>query len=95
MKKKKKERKHLCFYLDHIKSGVIPSWGLCSCSLYGYLDDRLLDLFTPSSDDLGQLIKEGSATCYWGSGTNTDMLCKFTTLRQTIVLFMAAINNEL
>jgi hypothetical protein len=64
----------------------MPSFGLYSCSYFGHIDWDDLELFRP---------KNISAISYWASGSRYDMCHRFTPLRQTIVLLMAAINNEL
>ena len=83
---KKKSRKHLQFYIDCMRNGKMPYWGLCACSKNGLIDYYLLTDFRP-------------ATCiyysYWASGDRYDRCFKFTPLRQTIVLLMACLNNEL
>jgi len=91
----KEKDKHIKFYLDCIKTRRIPHNGLCSCSSYGHIDDFTLNLFVPTDHDEYQLDSEGLEVTYWGSGLKKEALKKFTPLRQTIVLFMAAINNEL
>ena len=83
---KKKTGKHLQFYMDCIRKGKMPNYGLCSCAKMGYLDYYLLQDFRPTN-------------ClyysYWASGDRYDRCFKFTPLRQTIVLLMACLNNEL
>lgn len=82
---KKQPGRHLRFYMDCIEKKEMPRCGLCSCAWSGYIDVELLNLFTPYNC---------SVFSYWAAGrvANPDT---FTQLRQTIVLFMAAINNEL
>lgn len=89
-------KKHLEFYLQHINSGKLPSDGLCSS-----IQSDLLKLFEPTIDEENDLLAEGTSALYWGFGlpllgTSTiEKLYSFTPLRQTIILFCAAINNEL
>lgn len=85
---KKPVGKHLQFYLDYMKSDTIPYSGLCICASQRLIEHHLLYLFRPES-------LWDAEFSYWGSGMETDSLYVFTPLRQTIVLFMAAINNEL
>ena len=91
-----KKKKYLEFYERTIKTGKLPKNGLCFC----FIDDDYLKLFSP-----------GKMGGYWGYYMEfydhvvltqdvdkelSDRLCnEFNPLRQTIVLFMAAMNNEL
>ncbi len=99
--KKKKTGKHLQFYMDCMKRGVMPNSGLCinTVDLGGPLSEELFRLFIPTDDELFALAKKGYSTSYWGLGVITNdydiLYDAFSPLRQTIVLFMAAINNEL
>lgn len=78
----------------------MPQKGLCS-SLND--EDVLFKIISPDYNDLARLRAEGLFTGYWGSGisfreavsTDIDLQFDFTPLRQTIVLFMAAMNREL
>lgn len=98
---KKKTGKHLQFYMDCMKRGVMPSSGLCinteDCG--GPLSEELLHLFIPTDEELIALAKKGYSASYWGSGMITNdydiLYDAFSQLRQTIVLFMAAISGEL
>jgi hypothetical protein len=84
---KKKIGKHLRFYMNCMKNGEMPRAGLCACAWNDYLMEESLMLFKP--DDAGMF-------SYWGSEKKGyDECYTFTKLRQTIVLFLAAINNEL
>lgn len=84
--------------------------GLCDCAgtmqylvTDGLIDKELLVLFEPTLEDKHTLLKESVHGGYWGYefpfvGDRSNvkkMRQDFTPLRQTIVLFMAAINNEL
>lgn len=69
--------------------------GLCC-----YDGRSVLKLFEPTGGDIELLEEEGCNTDYWGSGLNAgngndEVLYSFTTLRQTICLFAAAVNGEL
>lgn len=84
---KKKTGKHLQFYMDCLKKGEMPRTGLCACSWNDYICEELLMLFMPSGSGMFN---------YWASTKKGyDECYKFTGLRQTIVLFMACLNNEL
>lgn len=89
----KKETPFLDFYFKYIKSGKIPEWGLCSC--FGN-ENHLLRLFEPYTG--------ANRALYWAyDGMETDDMdlsnderhYEFTAMRQTVVLFCAAINGEL
>lgn len=92
MKNKKRltEFSYLTFYRECMKTGVLPNTGLCFC-IPSY-DGSFLDLMSPLRDEWSFF--------YWGSGLSVDdgyqkRAYEFTELRQTIVLFCAAMNNEL
>ena len=87
------KKKYLSFYKKCIKTGRMPHLGLCS----NFLGDERLDLFEPTTKDLKSLRKEGLSILYWGAGLPPypGSGTSFTPLRQTIVLFMAAMNGEL
>ena len=102
----KKNKRHLGFYNTFMRDGKLPCNGLCGCADAAYVDNVLLLLLSPTDEDMEDLRLEGKYTGYWGSdyyinpglittseyaGLATD----FTPLRQNVVLFMAAINNEL
>lgn len=93
--------KNLDFYMQCIKVGEMPHHscgGLCPIARKGVIDSELLGLFEPYRKDETELEKEGLSKGWWASGLGINDLNKydaFTPLRQTIVLFMAAINNEL
>lgn len=95
----KRDKKHLSFYKKCMSDKTIPFAGLCGCSTNRLLDRGLLDFMSPTSIDRVQLENEGLSRAFWGSGLNNSsgnrLIFEFTELRQTIVLFMAAINNEL
>lgn len=94
-----RNKKHLAFYNKCLETNQLPkSDGLCSCARAGLISKKLLDLLRPNDEDSLLLRDTGMAYGYWGSGLsiNDDNKYKqFTTLRQTLVLFMAAMNNEL
>lgn len=86
---KKKTSKHLQFYMDCMHKGRMPRVGLCSCAVHEYIDESLLETFIPDNTLT-------TAFSFWASGRqNKNCFYVFTPLRQTIVLLMAALNNEL
>ena len=86
--------KYLNFYKERIKTGRIED-GLCN-----YFDnDEEIDLMRPTSEDFDKLYDERRCTTYWASGLHEDVPYHeihwpFTPLRQTVVLFMAALAGE-
>jgi len=96
---KKKTGKHLQFYMDCMITNQMPNDGLCICTddCGGVLSNYLLELFYPSYEECAKLDMEGKSSAYWASGTkrHKNDFDVFTELRQTIVLFMAAMNGEL
>jgi hypothetical protein len=100
---KTKHKPYLGFYLRNIEKKTLidesgdECSGLCD-GLGGWLmENSMVDLFEPTSLDYTNYnihaYEDGSG--FWGSGTNEDQRGKFTELRQTIVLFLAAMNDEL
>lgn len=86
--------KYLKFYEKCIGAGRLPHDGLCKS--FGKV--KKFQRFIPTCDDFDIMNQEDKSTGYWGSGVkynNIRKYCGFTPLRQTIVLFMAAMNNEL
>lgn len=83
---KNKTGKHLQFYINCSKKQEMPRAGLCCCAWGGYIKEEVLELFQPES---------ASPFSYWARRSEYESPFKFNILRQTIVLFMAAINNEL
>ena len=97
-------KKHLEFYKACMETGVLPKeiygGGLCNCANEELIDTDLLDDLHPTDEDFDKLMDEHKNRCYWGSDLNSveylnTLSHSFTPLRQTIVLFMAAMNNEL
>ena len=86
---KNKTGKHLKFYYENINAREMPRPGLCSCATSHYIEEALLDKFMPDNST-------ETMYSYWASGRKgASCYYKFTTLRQTTVLFMAAIAREL
>jgi len=80
-----------------METGILPDEGLCSCLNPEY-DNKLFDLIKPTFENEIQLNADNLSVAYWGSGLYWDdprKLYAFTELRQTIVLFLAAMNGEL
>lgn len=97
----------LKYHIKHGKTGLIDN-GLCNDfkdagSIKSY---EIFQTLCPTEEDLDELVDSDSDTTYWGSGVvlpvpddNPNWLEEiatiYTPLRQTIVLFCAALNNEL
>lgn len=95
--RKKKIGKHLKFYMDCMENEqIIPYFGLCYS-----IQSEHLKLFYPTKEDEDKLREEGKSILYWGADIaphweyDKIRFHGFTALRQTIVLFMAAIAGEL
>lgn len=97
-------KKHLEFYKQCMETGCLASnglgTGLCAAAEAGFIDKQLLRIMQPTDLDENELIAEGYSNGWWGSGMllmdgHDEKRYSFTTLRQTIVLFMAAMNDEL
>lgn len=71
-----------------METGDLPDYGLCNC-----LDSEELELFKP--DDASEFYPRN----YWAYGgphaSINTVSTQFSPLRQTIVLFLAAMNDEL
>lgn len=75
--------------------------GLCGAAFMGQVDALLLDRFQPNKYDVEELLAKGYSTGWWGYegdprsyGEAVNQMFGFTTLRQTIVLFMACMAGE-
>lgn len=56
-------------------------------------DDKLFDLVNPTADDFRELERHGMPTVMWGRGSFDEV--GYTSLRQNLILFICAMNNEL
>jgi hypothetical protein len=93
----KKETPHLDFYHKCLDDGL-PYGGLCACADHGLIDEYLFELFEPTDDDIIIINSCNLSLWFWGAGLpfgDPGNIGTFTPLRQTIILFMAALNNEL
>jgi hypothetical protein len=90
----KHNKKYFQFYKDCMITGKLPKIGLCNCFPY----DSLFELFSEGPGERRPVFWG-----YGGVGLHTNSIIsdivkrahKFTPLRQTIVLLMAAMNGEL
>lgn len=91
-----KKKKYLEFYEQCMNnSGMMSAPGLCD-ALGAF--NPVLQLFEPTDENRTELQRKDLSTWYWGSGMrydNPNRAGTFTPLRQTIVLFMAAMEGEL
>lgn len=96
---KVKTMNHLKYYKECLKTGVLKGNSINVCNGLCYepeIDQELLALFIPTLED--QKEHNVSENYYWAAdGTDYvfDYGIRFTKLRQTIVLFIAAMRNEL
>lgn len=88
---KKNKSKYLKYYLDYANRLMMPDPGLCSA----FKGEPEFDLVKPNRDDKLRLDTESKCAVWWGSDQIGTGLNDFTPLRQTLVLLMAALNNEL
>lgn len=91
------KKKLIDLYKDWMRVGTLPDQGLCNSIPKKY--SKNIKMFQPEEDYLEKLIdKSVSKYLYWGSGSiksDKDLKYGFTPLRQTIVLFICAMNNEI
>lgn len=92
---KKNKPKYLPFYMECSKKRRMPVAGLChlfEIKPRSYPEFRLI---SPNGKERDDIAADGKNRTWWGSDSYYAEVEKFTTLRQTIVLLMAALNNEL
>lgn len=93
----KSDNEYLAFHFASLEKGKMVAGPNCEtsglCDIFG--SKRLFNLMRPSEEDKQQLCYEGKDYYFWASGSNYGCAYKYTTLRQTIVLLMAAMNGEL
>ena len=105
---KTKQKKYLALYKKWLETGKLPK-GLGLCNEFGKFDStKGVRVY---HDELFPLFVEDQVFVYWGfedgfgekellanwgnESVMTEMRSSFTPLRQTILLFMAALNEEL
>lgn len=91
----------LDFYKKCLKDGDLgnmrnypdmKSFGLCA-SFVGGIEE--FDLLEPTFNDSSTTIRKNHCLAYWASNSVKPLHRQFTPLRQNIVLFIAAMRNEL
>lgn len=95
---KTKSMRLIDLHKEWCEFGGITNSGLCT-SIDERKDLKTLSIyFEPTFDESKQLIIDGFDEVYWGSGLpngHEDEMKTYTPLRQTIVLLICAMNNEL
>jgi hypothetical protein len=104
------KKKLIASYKEWSKKGILPNDGLCNC-LEDTEYFKTFQLFKPDSKTMTKLFKQDYLTLYWGCDMKwediykiTDIkqirigefVCRqFTPLRETIVLLICAMHDEL
>lgn len=98
---KPKNKKHLTLYKQSMNTGSLPNdcAGFCDCARLNMVSQKLLyKVMWPSDEDQMELHETDYSVAFWASGCKTTdprRIGGFTPLRQTILLFMAAMAGEL
>ena len=90
------KNKLIKLYKDSLKSGKLLGYGLCIVLEELNLSEENLRLFRPTNNDMCQLQIDRLSTGFWGSDlgfTDNDRFRKFSTLRQTILAFLIAMEE--
>lgn len=98
--------KYLKLFNKIAERGELPGMGLCMIPELG--TKRIFKLLDPTDEDTDELLRRNQDSIWWASEKSGrcgnikdyakwrhERYYKFTGLRQTILLFCAAINNEL
>ena len=83
---------------EWMEGGKMPESGLCRVFSYIVQEDyywELFQLFRPTVEEKDQLISEGKSSFFWGSDSENWCSTQYTPFRQSIVLLICAMNNEL
>lgn len=98
----KKKTPHLDYYKRCMISGklndhnsIFDCSGLCEAADNKLIMKKYLNIVEPTIENIRDLRGEGKSSTYWGSDSYLYKTEEFTELRQTIILLMAALNNEL
>lgn len=92
----KKKTPILDLYRSFCTKGIPIKNGLCFHFEFNYAE--FWGLIEPNQDELDIHVKEGNCESWWADGIYSDgrdNAGTMTPLRETIVLFMAAMNGEL
>ena len=96
----KKETPYLDLYKEWMREEKIPNTGLC-WSVPKRIKKNIFKYIKPTPEDIKMLNKQNISSTWWGYGiprrneTFNTRLCKFTPLRQNLILLCAALNDEL
>jgi len=93
-----RKKKLIDLYKEWMETEDLSGDGLCSSLPKHYLES--FEHFSPSQQEIHELGNQMFSTLYWGSGLkcydHIDLRArKFTPLRQTIVLLICAMHDEL
>jgi hypothetical protein len=91
---KKKPTPFLDLYKKWGKTGKMTDEGLCFALPKDLFRSEVFELIEPTEDDDIYLRKRKLPRFYWGRGSFEYGDGDFTPLRQTIMLFCAALNGE-
>jgi hypothetical protein len=83
-------------YKEWAEKGELPDDGLCGSVPYEYIESLLL--FKPTKDEFIQLTSLGMSWGYWASGLSSydlDRYFRLTPLRETIILLICAMHDEI
>jgi hypothetical protein len=91
---------YLDFYNRYSEAGRLPSVGLCGSFFLHSMDQSVLEDFVDHYSMVGtcwgyDAEYQSNHFPFYSYSKQNDVRFKFTSLRQNIVLFMAAMNNEL
>jgi hypothetical protein len=95
------KNKLIDYHYEWLESGRIPLIGLCNTLEHinsKYKEE--LKMFTPNVMNYVKLMESNESTLFWASNlprvsSEEDLHFKYTELRQTIVLFICAMCDEL
>ena len=83
-------------YKEWKEAGAMPLAGLCTTFLRMFPEyANKLHHFIPTQEDIEQLNLEGHNLGYWGSGDKSSRAFELTELRETIILFICAMAEEI
>jgi hypothetical protein len=91
----KKKKKYLPLYKRWMKQGHLTGFGLCHALVQS--DPEQYDAWCNERFEIIQLFRPDDVkpNSYWASGKRGDALNVFTSLRQNIILLLAAYHDEL
>lgn len=87
----RRKRKYYDFYIECMATGFMPKMGLCN----NFPKNHKLELFKPTIEDVYENEIHIATWGYFLRSCPGEQEDAFNTIRQTVVLFLAAMNNEL